>query len=151
MKNRHVNEITIMEAWAKRLFTYYFGSGAKWKLHKVCIVVRSGVMQYAEYILPARLDIPGFRTDHLCDAVYNHIPDYRRAIWLHDVLKRSKKIFLEPKMRKFTLLQKLHGKLPQRIDGETSYFFIVFTSNLKLRLCHLYKWPNDTALCNLPG
>lgn len=51
-------------------------------------------------------------------------------ICLHDVFKWPKKVFLETEICKFSLLQKLHRQLSQRIDSEKCNVFIWIASNL---------------------
>ena len=68
--------------------------------------------------------------DHLCDTSDNHVADSGRSIALHDVFEGSQKVFLESKVCKLSLFDKLHSQLTQRIDGEEGNILITARSHL---------------------
>lgn len=51
-------------------------------------------------------------------------------VLLHDVLKGPQEVLLESKIRQLSLLQKFHGKLPERIHCENSNVLIGITADL---------------------
>lgn len=55
----------------------------------------------------------------------------RLPVLFHDVLKRPQEILLKSEVGQFSLLQKLHGQLPERIHGEDSDVLVGITAHLR--------------------
>jgi hypothetical protein len=77
-----------------------------------------------------RPDVDGLGLDHLSDTAHHHITDLDPLVVLHDELEWTKEIFLEGVVGKLSLLKKLDGELPQRVDGEEGDVTVRHASHL---------------------
>ena len=102
--------------------------GLEGELHDVLVRVRGGEVEHGEDVGPAGLDVGPLHVDHVGHAPHHHVPHRPALVVLHDVFKRTKKIFLKMKVCQLSLGNEFLGQLSERINSKEGNILSLYKS-----------------------